>query len=551
MAWYDPFQVEDMLPELSSEARERVRRLALPLVGKDETIGIVLELATLGETAAIPVVAPYLAHRDAALASAAAAAVNHLLGCLPPAGLPDVDSAVRELRNSYQHRPWLALEPGLLASFEHFGQSAVPALGIASCHHDGYVREQAVRRLAAPARRLATRGEGRELPFLLIRMNDWVSQVATAAAAAVDARLRQDVAETWIPLLPLLVRLGRLTRRKSLAAVLERVTALLRAPDNAILLVDAFTSAPPGVRREILAIALGTSAWPLVLERAMTDRDVVVRLRAARHLAALPDPATRRRLLDAAARDRFLPVRREALTLQLAAAALAGALQESDLAATLLDRDPAIRHLARRELAKLGAGHDAAAFYRRALAARQAPIAALTGLAETGKQADAALALPWTGEASSRLRATAVRTLAKLDAPAHLPALVDLARVGSPRVAREAGRALAANTHLLRIEQIWAALESAAAYNRTVLSAVLERFSKWDTLPYLLTLAYGDEPAPSARAALKRWDHRFNRSFVQPSAEQRQRILVALEAFSSRIEPRAWRECRHMLGFRD
>lgn len=96
-----------------------------------------------------------------------------------------------------------------------------------------------------------------------------VDEVATAASAAVDARLDLAVAETWIPILPLLVRLGHLTRRKSLAVVLERITALLRAPENAGLLVHAFTHAPLGVRRKILAIALETSVAPLVLERHM------------------------------------------------------------------------------------------------------------------------------------------------------------------------------------------------------------------------------------------------------------------------------------------
>ncbi len=112
-------------------------------------------------------------------------------------GVPALPSLEMQLRRSSSsrlyasghfypcHRDWFDLQPSSLAAVvDDSDPHAASVLGLLSCHEDGHVREAAVRALAA-------RGEG--LPWLLMRVNDWVSAVrvrATTAVVGTAARTR-------------------------------------------------------------------------------------------------------------------------------------------------------------------------------------------------------------------------------------------------------------------------------------------------------------------------------------------------------------------------
>ena len=81
---------------------------------------------------------------------------------------------------------WTTLRPDDVSAIARLSHAWAP-LGIMSYHPSGFVREAAVRALAR-------RTDGREVPFLVLRVNDWVAEVRAVALAAqetVNAAPRQ------------------------------------------------------------------------------------------------------------------------------------------------------------------------------------------------------------------------------------------------------------------------------------------------------------------------------------------------------------------------
>jgi hypothetical protein len=82
--------------------------------------------------------------------------------------------------------PWAELKPGQLNLLQRFEGESVFALGVASMHYSGYVRDAALRRLSDTQ-------DGSELPFLLLRLNDWVEEVRQTALALVRLRVTSGI----------------------------------------------------------------------------------------------------------------------------------------------------------------------------------------------------------------------------------------------------------------------------------------------------------------------------------------------------------------------
>ena len=129
-------------------------------------------ISQTGDPAAIPDIVLLLLDRDREVSRSAAEAVSKLTRLLSPSELPWLDLVMRE-RSPYRWSypsAWAELKPDQLHLLERFGSESVYALGMASMHFSGYVRDEALRKLSDAQ-------GGTELPFLLLRLNDWVQEV--------------------------------------------------------------------------------------------------------------------------------------------------------------------------------------------------------------------------------------------------------------------------------------------------------------------------------------------------------------------------------------
>lgn len=313
--------------------------------------------------------------------------------------------------------PWLAQFPAILA--------------IATCSPSGYVREQAVVQLAQTA------VDGSELPFLLLRLNDWVAPVRFVAARAIQARIVPTYARAWVQNLGLLARI-RAGGRSDHSWIARPIEALLQAETSRSALEAGLSAAATDVRRASVRIAAQAVAEDL-LRIALRDTDPVTSRMAS---AALCKVLKGRPLQD------VLDVMRKGN-----AAARVLALEttcdhfphraEQELRAGLLDAATQVREVARFRWSKENLGAlDFAAFYRAEMNATAGDsfVTALRGLAEVGALDDAPVFRAFAKDPRARVREAAILGLGRVDGSRHIDLIEQALHDSNLRVVKAAHR---------------------------------------------------------------------------------------------------------------
>ncbi len=403
--------------------------------------------------------------------------------------------------------------PVVTSSDHTFEQAA-----LASLDPSGRVREPAVVALAGHR-------HGGELPFLLLRLNDWVQEVRTAASSAVAERMHADAARAWLDCLPLALRVTGGTRADH-AWVLESVGRLLVAEGNDAVLADGLQSPETGVRRfcQRSALVHGGQAATQALRGMERSRHPNDRLLAARHWLAGADASGLRLLLAETARDHSPAVRRAVL--EAAAERIPDDVRGQLLDALLAKSNP-LRRMAQFHLRTTV---NLAAIYRDALAEGACPVATLRGLGECGSAEDATATSAFFHDDRPAVRAAAVEATGKLHAPLHFDALMDRLRDASGSVRRAAARALLPFARQLapHVSALYDDPGDIRARRSGLI--LIEKLPKWQQIVPLLRSARGSdaELATVARELLHKWVRQFNRSPLPPTDAQLTRITAEL-----------------------
>ena len=376
-------------------------------VGKSiatQTIALVQRIAEQGEAAAVPGIARSLFSELEDVRKEARRAIHQLLAPLAPTDLLHLSVVSDRSYGWWISAAWDQLQPADVTSLIADDSYRSTLLGLVSFHRNGYVRHEAVRLLAGIA-------DGSELPFLLIRQNDWVNPISTEARAAVQSRLENANLPAFLRCLPLIVHLLQV-RRHDQSSMVHRVVAMLLQPEQDVTLAEVLRSSNRDVRREVcrLAINLSGEHQPRVVLHGLGSPDAVMRywcackVRDCFSLEALDE------IIPRLQQDRYMPVRRESWLL---AASVHPESSQSVWQRAMLDVNASIRNLARFHLQKV-LNFNAAGFYRDQLAAKGPTPAMIYGLGETGDASD----LPTLrGILTSRLpgwRRAAIRGLAAL-----------------------------------------------------------------------------------------------------------------------------------------
>jgi hypothetical protein len=224
-----------------------------------------------------------------------------------------------------------------------------------------------------------------------------------------------------------------------------------------------------------------------------------------------------------------MPVRREAL--RIFAAKYANEA-DREFESALLDSNAAVREEARHYFQRK-AGVDLFANYSRRLNTPDIRelCAAIAGVGETGRAKDSQLVERFLENASSKVRAAAIRTAGKLNPEAYLDAFILGLSDTSSKVAREARLALAKKPNLAGGQRLWEAYQKCPhLHGQRSALFLIARISKWDSINFLIrSLAnHGDSCVDLSRAYIDRWFARYNRSFVSPTPEQLLRLKDTL-----------------------
>jgi HEAT repeat protein len=507
-------------------------------VSERSRVELIAGIRASGEPGAASYLAVYAVGAEGSTRDEAAKGAAALVAPLRLDELLRLDQDVRRMfegpNNAYL--AWKNLDPGQLARLQGLPSGAESLFGIFSFHQNGHVREAAVRLLAWT-------DSGAELPFLLIRLNDWVPAVRNLARAAIQARLTPAYARHFGACI-VLVRHMTSWKRADHSSVFEWITDYLRRPECGAAVAELLVAGDMKTRRLIFGLLARPQqpGFTALLQQALRDRHPTIRLWSisqARKSLAGADAAAMARI---AIKDKYSRVRAQAAYVY--AEQLAGE-SEPVFRAALMDASPTLRGIARFHLGKIEAT-DFAAFYRPYLGASSAreQVIAISALGDVGSAADAQLLAPCAQDPRIQVRTAALHALDKLDGDRFVEQFVPALLEGPPSVAKVAARALSNRVALVDLDMLWREFSRVrAGVARNGVLGLLFNASKWDSLYYAIALSSHPDHAVAATAhgQVRRWIQDVNRSGLQATPAQRERILGALAAHAQAL-PRGMAE---------
>ncbi|MEZ4296110.1 MAG: HEAT repeat domain-containing protein [Polyangiaceae bacterium] len=298
---------------------------------------------------------------------------------------------------------------------------------LTTMHPDGHLRERAVRLLD-------TRTDGREVPYLLLRVNDWVPQVRTVALLALHQRITQEYTQYFIDSLPLVVALRWRSSRPPRPAGRQD-----RGPLQLLSGGRRRPALPRAALRRAAAQLLARTPNTSLLLDAATSGDPLVAAAGTRILIATFPPE--------ALRDALPRLLRGPSTVRWLALKALCDTHPSDAAphvqSAVLDPATSVRELARYRWKDVPLPPiDFPAFYRAAIPQAKGPAlaTAVRALAEVGTASDTPTFEPFLQHPSSLVRAAAVHGIGRCGQRPAADLLVASMNDPSSRVAQEARR---------------------------------------------------------------------------------------------------------------
>ncbi|MEO6046138.1 MAG: hypothetical protein ABIQ57_01565 [Candidatus Kapaibacterium sp.] len=448
------------------------------------------------------------------------------------AQLPGFENAIRGSRFSESAPHWSDLAPEQFAKLHRIAPMNAAELGLICFHRDGYVRERATDFLREI-------DDGSELPFLILRASDLVSQVRDAAIKALRERLTTDYCRHWTDSLPLIERLREVKHLRG-RWLINAVDTLLRHSDCRDALMNALDSDDPSIRRSTWILCARNH--PIAaghLRRGLCDDDRLIRKHTIDQIETITDDHLFTELMTIAIAD-------SSTGLRAAAASMLGR-RNPDAAADLLrpllfDSSLLVRatvqHYLRNRVGPESESEleiDIPEIYRREILRDddRTIIEALAGLAETGSSADALLAGRFRDHRLSRVRRIATKAYLHLADRIASGELLEILSDRTPRVSRKILSAAERHLNLLTIEDfrlIFFSFEHPHVLNNLLI--LTRRCSKWDQIILLLeNLPVTNEQSKRAAiiSEIEFWRSNYNHRLTSPTQKHREQLTDLLE----------------------
>lgn len=517
-----------MIPRLSETTQKLLGRFYAPrgwfnkFASQDDRQDILKQIELGGDVAAIPALLHIFVNEKRELQHAAARAMHTLFQSLAPEDFADFDESIRRYSwSSWNYGQSTVLRaPKDIRSLTTFADYSNFLLGMFAGHADGYTREAAIRALDNCS-------TGEELPFILIRMNDWVENVRAVAAQLLEARLRGDYVPYFVQYLPLVLRLQRAGRRDHRSTV-EKIQKLLSAPGALTFVEAGMSSKDVATRRFCYGVSLETrdpARYAVIARRALTDTNVRIALDALHALSQFAPSPDLKQIVDSALKINRPTVRLAALRLVLEKYPDSG---QEECRRSLLDPHSGVRQLAQFYFQK-GSTLDVREFYSNALSsaiAKDLP-AAVAGIGETGSKSQISLVTPFLASKRPVIRVRALHAIANLDRDFPPSDFLRALEDTNNRAVRESALFLRKKVNAIGGEQIWEIHRRLSnPRHRKWTLFLLAGLSKWESVYYLIR-ALDDQDGLVrllAQGHMDVWLAHFNRTFPVPREDQRERL---------------------------
>ncbi len=457
-------------------------------------------------------VSVYLAHSDQLVTEAARSVIDRIIRSANWQDLIALERSADSYIGGYgDKREW---NRNFLTEIAESSppQEFVSVLALFTFHQNGYVRHEAVRALASST-------DGFALPFLMLRCNDWVWQIADDALAAIQNRFDVMTPDQRTLVLPLLGYLKR-CERSDFSALVDSVLRRFLEPSHHDDAVAALRTKARGLGRMFAELALSTPGEHQLrlLSSAISSNLPAAQILFCKHMPNLLEPQAIAMHCCGMQQDPVMAVRRTAYQVEAESCPNnAGEIWQR----AMFDLSYALRDLARFELARLGET-DHAARYRASLKSQPDSYGALIGLADTAQDTDADILREYLSHAFPSRRIHAVRGLGRALGERAVDDLLPLLHDGNRKVLRRVSAFFRLHPYLIDGDTLLDLARTAESLNARLntIAVAATCLAKWDSIVWLIRCAATDDPIVS-KAAEQAIVERLscNRNFTRPSSK--------------------------------
>lgn len=515
--------VDDFIGELCQRRSWFNRR------SKERKIQALKSISALGNPFTVPSIFQFVFSWNKELSHETALTIHELMSKVKPAQWT-------QLYPSFQYIDVFKMQLRFLCQFPD--SLAVDLMGIASLNGNGHVRQEAIRELQKTI-------SPRKIPYIMLRLGDWVPQVRERAESAFIECLKKGHAEAFMSYTYILDWMTRV-ERVDLSGIHDKIIDYLTSSTSKEYLMQALDHADKRVRLFSYKALLSKSPYePELIERGAKDPNQGIRRIIFQNIINLPGENP----------TKYLPVFIQDSSAKISSSAMMAIPEgqwpdfRSIIFENMFSNSPSIRNTARFLLKRHGFSVFADE-YRKRIESELISPGILSGFAETGSKDDFVILKHYANHPKSKIRSATIAGLYRLDAEQTIPYLIEALRDSTARVRRTSSNILCKYRRFDR-DSVRRVLRDGTSASKVSALKVLCDSSSWDAIEDIfLMITDGDETV-----RITAWNHyvkwllkRSVNNWVKPS----QSVLCSLEAKIEELNSktmeipdfakRAWRE---------
>jgi HEAT repeat protein len=405
----------------------------------------------------------------------------------------------------------------------------------ASFNPNGFIREEAVRRLSEY--------DG-SLPYIILRLNDWVLQVRQAASEAFDKRLHNLAKGEMLIALPFAERL-KLGSRGSHGENTQKFFDKLVSQEHREDLIKGLQSDNLRTRRICIAALFEAHQPDIELAFYQLKHEPEPFLRAMLFENLCKSGQDMREPSHILLKDKFAHNRILALKY----------LQDKQdkniyqiSMKLIFDKNAYVRAFARSIIKQHSLNFDFRSAYLRSIG--QFTEAAILGLGEIGQVSDTEIIEGYLNDRRIAVVRAVLISLMRLNSEKYKTLIIEKLtdhRIGVIKTAQK----LILKYHVQDYSRIYEIFcDTPYEYTKLKCGAILFKASKWESLTYMLEALSAEEESirKFALHSIQRWIFAFNRSFIQASKQQKEKIQILVEKQNEKLSNSLIKELLFLLN---
>jgi hypothetical protein len=488
---------------------------------KDDVLDSILKKNDLTK---LPVAFSFLLTSSDDLKMRTAEALHLCLSSLTNKELLLVDTLFRDGTSMDWNYDWKSVSPMDLCLSNMTDDEKVSVLGLCTFHPNGYFREEALKVLSSFE-------TGREIPFFLIRCNDWVAEVRSTAKSLFEERITIDYAENIVKSLPIVFKL-RNSNRVDHSVLFDKVVKLLSQQEAVPFLHRATESKLNKIRYFSYKVMVYSNTFKrnTLVDYLKKETEPHSRLLLFNEIMNGISELEFNLYYSILKKDKYPKIRAEVLQKYYT---LNPNQSIKELEKALFDKSGAIRWIARYLLKKQNIT-DFAPYYTKVIKhqCNESLRGALLGIGEVGNKEHVEMVLPLLKSAQVGIVKAAIRAISLLDASNNRDVFIKMLSHEHNGISKEARKSLQGTFYHDEIDEIYRIYkEGNTPHSRYNAAILLSSLSKWESIQYIIEFYVNKEDDSISRFGklqLVKWIATFNRTFNAPSKEQVASIRQAL-----------------------